>query len=81
MDKLQSTLPPSSESIAKHFVKQWLHDTDCFLGLHDRKLCVIGICTLITCPQARPIAGEFADSIVPSLILLFDGLKRAYIGN
>jgi hypothetical protein len=21
-----------------HFIQQWLHDTDCFIGLHDRKV-------------------------------------------
>jgi hypothetical protein len=29
------------------FVKQWIHDTDCFLGLHDRKICVLGLCALL----------------------------------
>lgn len=61
-----------------HFIKQWLHDTDCFLGIHDRKLCVLGLCTLITMPQKPATLIEMAPKIVPSLILLFDGLKRAY---
>uniref|UniRef100_A0A1B6E1F9 Importin N-terminal domain-containing protein n=1 Tax=Clastoptera arizonana TaxID=38151 RepID=A0A1B6E1F9_9HEMI len=78
MDKLQLAVPPT-ESIASHFIKQWIHDTDCFLGLHDRKLCVLGMCTLITMTPARPVAvNECAQQIVPALILLFDGLKRAY---
>lgn len=80
MEKLQLSVPPT-ESIASHFIKQWIHDTDCFLGLHDRKLCVLGMCTLITMTPARPVAvNECAQQIVPSLILLFDGLKRAYAG-
>ncbi|KAJ8967073.1 hypothetical protein NQ317_018654 [Molorchus minor] len=61
-----------------HFIKQWLHDTDCFLGIHDRKLCVLGLCTLISMPTKPPTLIEMAPKIVPSLILLFDGLKRAY---
>ncbi|XP_050295459.1 importin-7 [Anthonomus grandis grandis] len=61
-----------------HFIKQWLHDTDCFLGIHDRKLCVLGLCTLIGLGQKPPVLIEMAPKIVPSLILLFDGLKRAY---
>lgn len=78
MEKLQLSVPPT-ESIASHFIKQWIHDTDCFLGLHDRKLCVLGLCTLLTMSPARPVAvNECASQIVPSLILLFDGLKRAY---
>lgn len=61
-----------------HFIKQWLHDTDCFLGIHDRKLCVLGLCTLIGMTQKPPALIEMAPKVVPSLILLFDGLKRAY---
>lgn len=47
--------------------------------LHDRKLCVLGLCTLISLPAPRPpVLSECTDKILPSLILLFDGLKRAY---
>ncbi|XP_033221606.1 importin-7 [Belonocnema kinseyi] len=79
MDRLQGTLGQSAEPIASHFIKQWILDTDCFLGLHDRKLCVLGLCTLISMGPARPAAvNECSRQIIPSLILLFDGLKRAY---
>lgn len=79
MDRLQGTLGQSTEPIASHFIKQWIHDTDCFLGLHDRKLCVLGLCTLISMGPAIPVSvNECAQQIIPSLILLFDGLKRAY---
>lgn len=61
-----------------HFIKQWLHDTDCFLGIHDRKLCILGLCRLISMRDKPPALIEMAPKIVPSLILLFDGLKRAY---
>lgn len=69
----------SNDSLCAHFIKQWIHDTDCFLGIHDRKLCVLGLCTLISLGDARPsVLGEISPRILPSLILLFDGLKRAY---
>lgn len=78
MDKLQMQMSPT-ESITAHFVKQWIHDTDCFLGLHDRKLCVLGLCTLLSMGQNRPpVLNECINQIMPSMILLFDGLKRAY---
>jgi len=53
------------------------HDTDCFIGLHDRKICVLGLCHLLQMPENQAIAAH-AQQLVPSLILLFDGLKRAY---
>lgn len=70
---------PTNEPISSHFIKQWLHDTDCFLGIHDRKLCVLGLCTLISLGDAKPqVLSEVSEKIIPALILLFDGLKRAY---
>lgn len=72
-------MPNSNDSILSHFIKQWLHDTDCFLGIHDRKLWVIGMCTLITLGDSKPqVLSEVSDQIIPALILIFDGLKRAY---
>jgi hypothetical protein len=63
------------------FIKQWIAETDCFLGLHDRKVCILGLCALLQ-SQNRPAAiEECSKEIMPSLILLFDGLKRAYAGN
>ena len=50
-----------------------------YAGLHDRKLCVLGMCTLITAAPSYPgLVEECAQQILPSLLLLFDGLKRAY---
>jgi len=73
------TMPNTNDTILSHFVKQWIHDTDCFLGVHDRKLWVIGMCTLITMGDAKPqVLSEVSGEIIPALILIFDGLKRAY---
>ena len=62
-------------SLIKHFIGQWLYDTDCFNGLHDRKLCVLGLCQLMTMPNILPPedVAEFAPKIFPSLIMLFEG--------
>lgn len=48
--------------------------------LHDRKLCVLGLCILIDTPATSRHAAitENARSIVPAALLLFAGLKRAY---
>jgi hypothetical protein len=63
------------------FVKQWIQDTDCFLGLHDRKICVLGLCALLQSPNKPMALQECSKEVLPSLILLFDGLKRAYAGE
>lgn len=49
------------------------------LRIHDRKLCVMGLLTLMALSPNRPIAvNEHANQIVPSMLMLFDGLNRAY---
>lgn len=80
-DILNKLQPPNSEpSLINHFINQWMQDTHCFLGLHDRKMCVLGLCTLINLnANSRPgIVNEIAPQIIPSALLLFDGLKEAY---
>ncbi|RXG69818.1 Importin-7 [Armadillidium vulgare] len=78
---LDSTMLPNSDTpLSSHFIKQWMNDTDCFLGLHDRKVCVLGLCTLLQLgPERVPVLQECHKNILPSMVLLFQGLKRAYL--
>ncbi|XP_035258439.1 importin-8 isoform X1 [Anguilla anguilla] len=70
--------PHSPEPITAQFVNQWMNDTEFFLGLHDRKMCIIGLSVLMELPS-RPAAVEgVAAQIVPSVLLLFLGLKQVY---
>ena len=48
---IYSSVPGVEGSLIKHFIGQWIHDTDCFIGLHDRKICVLGLCQLMTMPE------------------------------
>ena len=75
-----TALPSSSTPLSTHFIKQWIHDVDSFLGLHDRKVCVLGLCTLLQLgPERLPVLKECHKEILPSMVLLFQGLKRAYV--
>ena len=75
LDKIQ--LAGMSGGVFRHFLQQWIHDTDCFIGLHDRKLCVLGLVHLLQMPDNAAVA-EQSQQLLPSALLLFDGLKRAY---
>ena len=46
--------------------------------LHDRKIFVLGLCTLLSISGGPQLLNEEAHRILPSLILVFKGLKRAY---
>lgn len=80
LEKLQSQLQQlNGQPLSSHFVKQWIADTDCFLGIHDRKLYVLGLCTAMSLGSNKPpILNELAEKVLPSLLLIFEGLKRAY---
>lgn len=80
LEKMQHQMPQQgAEPIASHFVRQWISDTDCFLGIHDRKLYVLGLCSALTLGDGKPpVLNELAEKVLPSLMMVFDGLKRAY---
>lgn len=80
LNDLQTRLQQTGgEQLLSNFIKQWLDDTDCFLGIHDRKLYVLGLSTAISLREHKPaVLNELAEKILPSLLLIFDGLKRAY---
>uniref|UniRef100_A0ACB8FM63 Importin-8 n=1 Tax=Sphaerodactylus townsendi TaxID=933632 RepID=A0ACB8FM63_9SAUR len=44
--------------------------------LHDRKMCIIGLSILVGLPSRPPAVDAVAAQIVPSVLLLFLGLKQ-----
>ena len=50
--------------------------------LHDRKICVLGMCTLLQLgPERLGVLKECHKEIIPAILMLFQGLKRAYAGE
>ncbi|XP_052745719.1 importin-7-like [Bicyclus anynana] len=76
LNSLQESFP--NASITQHFIEQWIHDADIFMGLHDRKLCVLGLCTLLEMGPQRPNLEKVLPKIIPFCLVLFDGLVHAY---
>uniref|UniRef100_A0A8C8EXM3 Importin N-terminal domain-containing protein n=1 Tax=Oncorhynchus tshawytscha TaxID=74940 RepID=A0A8C8EXM3_ONCTS len=70
--------PHTPQPITAHFINQWMNDTEFFLGLHDRKMCIIGLSVLMELPSRPVVVDGIAAQIVPSVLLLFLGLKHLY---
>uniref|UniRef100_A0A8C4F2V0 Importin N-terminal domain-containing protein n=1 Tax=Dicentrarchus labrax TaxID=13489 RepID=A0A8C4F2V0_DICLA len=66
------------QPITAHFINQWMNDTEFFLGLHDRKMCIIGLSVLMELPSRPAVLEGVAAQIVPSILLLFLSLKHLY---
>ncbi|VDP89150.1 unnamed protein product [Echinostoma caproni] len=72
--------PGTTVPILAEFLKLWISDVDVFLGLHDRRLYVLGLCLLLSLPAAQrsSVVEAFGKDYMPTLLVLFGGLKRAY---
>ncbi|KAJ4939858.1 hypothetical protein JOQ06_029294 [Pogonophryne albipinna] len=66
------------QPITAHFINQWMNDTEFFLGLHDRKMCIVGLSVLMELPRRPPVLEGVSAQILPSVLLLFLGLKHLY---
>lgn len=79
-EKLEQRNNQPQFTLFDSFIKQWLKDIKELLGLHDRKMSIIGFCTLIMLPADKrpPIVPQISNQIVPSVLTLFDRLKIAY---
>lgn len=74
----QNGQPPFT--LFNSFIEQWLKDIGELLGVHDRKMSVIGLCTIMKIPKANrpPIVTQVANRILPSVTVLCERLKVAY---
>ena len=55
------------DTVFAHFVQQWIHDTDCFIGLHDRKVIYLSfhISKNYLLKPTDALAEKLIDSVVP----------------
>lgn len=69
----------NGRSVLLDFLQKWLSDIDCFFGLHDRKVCTLGLCTLLQLATKRPHdVAQIADKLLPSTCLLLENLEKVY---
>jgi hypothetical protein len=69
----------TGRSFLLDFLQKWFADLDCYFGLHDRKICVLGLCTLLQIATKRPHdVAQVTDKLLPSAVLLLEGLEKVY---
>jgi hypothetical protein len=69
----------NGRSVLLEFLQKWFNDIDCFFGLHDRKVCALGLCTLLQLATKRPQdIAQLSDKILPSTCLILEDLEKVY---
>jgi len=72
--------PNTNEPIgADHFVRKWLNHIEDFSGIHDRRVCIMGLCALLQCQNKPPCLAEASiqGQLMGDFIHLFTGLQKA----
>ncbi|VDL81059.1 unnamed protein product [Schistocephalus solidus] len=72
--------PGTETPIIENFLRIWLENISRFTGLHDRRVCVLGLCTLLSLrdEERPPAVNKLSTQYLPALLLLLNGLKDAY---
>uniref|UniRef100_A0A0R3WP94 Cse1 domain-containing protein n=1 Tax=Hydatigena taeniaeformis TaxID=6205 RepID=A0A0R3WP94_HYDTA len=72
--------PETQTPIIESVLKMWIDNIQKFNGLHDRRVCVFGMCTLLSlsAEQRPPAVDAMAAQYLPSLLHVLTSLKDAY---
>jgi hypothetical protein len=73
---------PSTQSIIVNFFNQWMTDSESFAGIHDRRVCALGLCTLLRIDSKYYSAiSNIVPKILPNCIHIYQGLMKTYQHN
>ncbi|CAF3319814.1 unnamed protein product [Rotaria socialis] len=77
-----ATNDPSTQTIIANFFNQWMTDCPLFAGVHDRRVCALGLCTLLRIDATYyPAISSIVPKILPNCIQIYDGLMKTYQHN
>ncbi|UJR37907.1 hypothetical protein I4U23_030595 [Adineta vaga] len=73
---------PSTQKIIGSFFNQWMINCRLFAGVHDRRVCGLGLCTLLRIDASYyPAISEIVPKILPNCIQIYEGLMKTYQHN
>lgn len=77
-----ATTDPSTHAIISNFFNQWMTDCQSFAGVHDRRVCALGLCTLLRIDASYyPAITNIVPKILPNCIHIYQGLMKTYQHN
>lgn len=70
---------PSTQTSIANFFNQWMGDCESFAGVHDRRVCALGLCTLLRIDAKYYSAiSNVVPQILPNCIHIYQGLIKTY---
>ena len=73
---------PSTQSVIGNFFNQWMTDSELFAGTHDRRVCALGLCSLLRIDAKYYSAiSNIVPKILPNCIHTYQGLIKTYQHN
>jgi hypothetical protein len=76
---LDHPLPNTSTTLLTEIVSQWLANASLLVGLHERKLFIIGLCTLLyTADKRPPVLNTHTQYLLPTAIFVLKNLRRTF---
>jgi len=70
---------PSTQSVIGNFFQQWMNECETFVGIHDRRVCALGLCTLLRIDSKYYSAiSNIVLKILPNCIHIYQGLMKTY---
>lgn len=73
---------PTTQASIGNFFNQWMTDCHSFAGVHDRRVCALGLCTLLRIDaNYYPAISNIVPKILPNCIEVYEGLMKTYQHN
>ncbi|CAF0777814.1 unnamed protein product [Didymodactylos carnosus] len=70
---------PTTQTVIGNFFHQWMTDCELFAGIHDRRVCALGLCTLLCIdPKYYSAISAIVPQLLPNCIRVYEGLMKTY---
>lgn len=69
----------TTQPVLGNFFNLWMNECQSFVGIHDRRVCALGLCTLLRISSKYYSAiSSVVPKILPNCIFIYQGLIKTY---